>query len=100
MARAGRHCICVAGGTHPHAPRGQPLHMGGGDMPTRLESSENNVEKLMLRFLSPNGLIVVVGLIFFTVVLLGGTGVENRSMENPLANDYQTTISPLLSSVK
>ena len=100
VARVGRRFICVAQSPYPTAPWDQPLHMGGGTMPTRMESSEINIEEVFLRFLSPNGLMYAVGLILFTVVLFGGSGVENRAMDNPLANEYKATASPLLSSGK
>jgi len=68
-------------------------------MSKRTELLEINLQEAMLRFLSPNGLMYAVGLIFFTVVLFGGSGIENRSMESPAGNEYHATASPLLSSV-
>ena len=69
-------------------------------MSKHLELLEINVEEAVLRFLSPNGLMYAVGLIFFTVVLFSGSGIEYRTMDGPVASEYQSAASPLLASTK
>jgi hypothetical protein len=69
-------------------------------MSTHLKSLEINLEKAVLRFLSPNGLMVAVGLIVFTVVLFSGSGIENRMMDGPVVGEFHTTTSPLLASAE
>jgi hypothetical protein len=60
----------------------------------------NRLEENVLRFFSPNGLLTVVCLIILIALLFGGTGIERRTMDVPAADHLQTTVSPLLHSVR
>jgi hypothetical protein len=57
------------------------------------------LEAYILHFFSPNGLLTVVSVIILMALLLGGMGIEHRTMDKAAADHQQITESPLLSSV-
>ena len=60
----------------------------------------SRVEESVLRFFSPNGLLTVVSLVILAALLLGGMGIERRTMDGPIAEYGQVVESPLLSSAR
>ena len=69
-------------------------------MGTNYTQVASRLEENVLRFFSPNGLLIVVSLIILVSLLFGGTGIERRTMDMPAADTIQGTVSPLLHSAR
>ncbi len=58
----------------------------------------SRLEENVLRFFSPDGLLTVVSIVILMALLLGGMGIEHRTMDMTAADQQRVTESPLLSS--
>jgi len=54
------------------------------------------LERKIDRLLTPNGLTTVVALILLSAFVLGGNGIERRTMDVPEAEHARAATSPLL----
>ena len=67
-------------------------------MKTTLAVDAAWIERKMDRLLTPNGLLTVVALILLSAFVLGGSGIERRTMDIPEAEIARTATSPLLAT--
>ena len=54
------------------------------------------IEETVNQLFTPNGLMSIILLIVLSVLLLGTSGIERRTMEGPIAEYQQTAVSPIL----
>ena len=66
-------------------------------MKTRCEAKSTWIEEVVDQNFTPKRLMTIVFLIIVTVALLSTSGIERRTMDEPIAEYQQTTVSPLLS---
>ena len=66
-------------------------------MKTRHEARTAWIEEVVNQTFTPKRLMTIVFLIIVTVALLSTSGIERRTMDGPIAEYQQTTVSPLLS---
>ena len=65
-------------------------------MRTPSEAGMAWVEQKIGRLLTPNGLMTVIFLIFLSVFVLSGGGIEHRTMDSPEVDASRGWTSPLL----
>lgn len=66
-------------------------------MDMRLASVATRIEASVLQFFSPNGLLIVVGMIILGMILFSGSGIERRTFDQSAMGQHQRTdVSPLL----
>ncbi|MEE4111403.1 MAG: hypothetical protein V2I40_01225 [Desulfobacteraceae bacterium] len=61
-----------------------------------LEQDVKRIEESVVRFFSPNGLATVVILIVLSVMLFSGSGIENRTTDDPGTGNQRAVASPIL----
>ena len=54
------------------------------------------IEETVNQLFTPHKLMTIVFLIVLSVLLLGTSGIERRTMDCPIADNQQTVVSPIL----
>lgn len=54
------------------------------------------IEETVSKLFTPNRLMTIVFLIVLSVLLLGTSGIERRTMDCPIAEYQQIVVSPIL----
>ena len=68
-------------------------------MERTFESAAARLEKSIVYYFTPSGLLTAVFLIVLSILLFSGAGIERRTMESP--DDYDPeTVSPILDTVR
>lgn len=67
-------------------------------MQTSFGSATARLVEAVIHFFSPNGLLTAVILIVLSVVLVNGSDIEQRTIDNSSTEVHRTDFSPILSS--